>query len=94
METPEITPRKPLSRRLRRVLASGWVSFLAAAAGLAPSIAVVDAAIEVTGGHPDLPVPLHLYSLMFFTLWATAMGACLMAFLLQAQYRNRVPGGE
>ncbi len=95
MNAPEISPtRKPLSRRVRRVLASGWVSFLAACAGLAPSITLMNTVAEVTGGHIGLPVPLGLYSLMFLTLWATAMAACLLAFLLQAQYRNRIPDGD
>ncbi|GEM_PF-2592737 len=91
-EHPEITPRKPLPRRVRRWLAAGWVSFLAAAAGLAPSITIMDHIVAVTGGHQDLPVPLSLYSLLFLTLWATALAACLMAFLLQAGFRNRPPG--
>ena len=92
MNDPEMTPaRKTLSRRIRRVLASGWVSFLAASACLAPSITILNTVVEVTDGHRDLPVPLSIYSLMFLTLWATAMAACLMAFLLQAQYRNRAP---
>lgn len=94
-ELPEdITPRKPLPRRLRRLLAAGWVSFLAAAAGLAPSISIIEVAVEVTDGHPQLHVPLSLYSLMFLTLWATAMGACLLTFLLQSKFRNRAPDGE
>lgn len=94
MNAPDMTPaRKLLPRRVRRILASGWVSFLAAAAGLAPSITIMNTVVEVTDGHTELPVPLSIYSLMFLTLWATAMAACLMAFLLQAQYRNRNPQG-
>lgn len=95
MDTPDMMPaRKAPSRRIRRILASGWVSFLAASAGLAPSITIMHSVVEVTDGHTDLPVPLSLYSLMFLTLWGTGMAACLMAFLLQAQYRNRIPSGE
>ena len=88
------TTHRTLPRRVRRVMAAGWVSFLAAAAGLAPSIAIVDTVVEVTGGHQDLPVPLSLYSLLFLTLWATALAACLMAFLLQIRFRNRPPSGD
>ncbi|HKK22263.1 MAG TPA: hypothetical protein VJ947_01145 [Pseudohaliea sp.] len=89
---PDTPQSPPWSRRLRKIMATGWASFLTACVASVLFFAVFDPARLAEAA--DWPLELSRmggYALLFFFFWAIGVGAASMTLVLMRRERRGRP---